>query len=176
MGRIIAAIADLEVPQEPKTTFNVGIIEGGTSVNTIAPMATALLDMRSVDMAALEQLAERVREIIAHRAGSGLQTEIEVLGERPAGGRIRSDPLVQLAAQVLTWLGIEPEYSAASTDANIPMSLNVPSVCIGITRVERFHTLEEFLYIPPIGDGLAQLARLSLEACRLIDRPHLYRS
>jgi acetylornithine deacetylase/succinyl-diaminopimelate desuccinylase-like protein len=173
MGRIIAAIADLEVPQEPKTTFNVGIIEGGTSVNTIAPLATALLDMRSVDMAALEQLADRVREIIEHRAGSGLQTKIEVLGERPAGERSRSDPLVQLATQVITWLGIEPEYSAASTDANIPMSLNIPSLCIGITRVERFHTLEEFLYIPPIGDGVAQLARLSLEACMLIgSHPH----
>ncbi len=168
LGRIIAAIADLEVPQQPKTTYNVGIIEGGTSVNTIAPRATALLDLRSTDITALEQVANGVRTIVEQRAGSGLQTEIEVLGERPAGARSQSAPLVQLAAQALTWLGMEPKYGAASTDANIPISLNIPAVCIGITQVERMHTLEEFLYVPPIGDGLAQLTRLCTEACTLI--------
>src|SRR5947209_4184881 len=61
LGRIISGIAQLEVSQQPKTTFNVGIIEGGTSVNTIAPRAAALLDLRSTDIAALEQVAEEVR-------------------------------------------------------------------------------------------------------------------
>src|SRR5947209_1622162 len=168
LGRIIAAIADLEVPQQPKTTYNVGIIEGGTSVNTIAPRATALLDMRSTDITALNRLADEVRAIVEQRAGPGLQTEIEILGERPAGQRTQSDPLVQLAASAITWLGMEPKYEASSTDANIPISLNIPAVCIGITQVERSHTLEEFLYVPPIGDGLAQLTRLCVEACTLI--------
>src|SRR5438128_1302860 len=168
LGRIIAAIADLEVPQRPKTTFNVGIIEGGTSVNTIAPRATALLDVRSTDITALDRVADEVRTIVEQRAGPGLQTEIEVLGERPAGERSQADPLVQLAAAAITWLGIEPKYGASSTDANIPISLNIPAVCIGITQVERSHTLEEFLYVPPIGVGLAQLTRLCIEACTLI--------
>ncbi len=168
LGRIIAAIADLEVPQQPKTTFNVGIIEGGTSVNTIAPHATALLDLRSTEITALEQIADKVKTIVEQRAGSGLQTEIEVLGERPAGERSLSDPLVQLATAAINWLSMEPKYGAASTDANIPISLNIPAVCIGITKIERAHTLEEFLYVPPIGDGLAQLTRLCIEACTLI--------
>jgi tripeptide aminopeptidase len=168
LGRIIAAIADLQVPQEPKTTYNVGIIEGGTSVNTIASRATALLDLRSTDIAALDRVADEVRTIVEQRAGPGLQTEIEVLGERPAGERSQADPLVQLAAAAITWLGIEPKYGASSTDANIPISLNIPAVCIGITQVERSHTLEEFLYVPPIGVGLAQLTRLCIEACTLI--------
>jgi acetylornithine deacetylase/succinyl-diaminopimelate desuccinylase-like protein len=168
LGRIIAAIADLQVPREPKTTYNVGIIEGGTSVNTIASRATALLDLRSTDIAALDRVADEVRTIVEQRAGPGLQTEIEVLGERPAGERSQADPLVQLAAAAITWLGMEPKYGASSTDANIPISLNIPAVCIGITRVERSHTLEEFLYVPPIGDGLAQLTRLCVEACTLI--------
>jgi len=168
LGRIIAAIADLEAPQQPKTTFNIGVIEGGTSVNTIAPYATALLDLRSTDITALEQIADKMRKIVEQRAGSGLQTEIEVLGTRPAGERSRSDPLVQLAAVVINWLGMEPKYGAGSTDANIPISLNIPAVCIGITKIERAHTLEEFLYVPPIGDGLAQLIRLCIEACMLI--------
>src|SRR5690348_4106789 len=170
LGRIIAAIADLEVPQQPKTTYNVGIIEGGTSVNTIAPRATALLDLRSTDITALNRVADEVRAIVEQRAGPGLQTEIEILGERPAGERSQSDPLVQLAAEALIWLGMEPKYGAASTDANIPISLNIPAVCIGITKVEGTHTLEEFLHVPPIGDGLAQLTRLCIEACTLIAR------
>jgi tripeptide aminopeptidase len=168
LGRIIAAIADLQVPQQPKTTYNVGIIEGGTSVNTIAPRAVALLDLRSTDVAALNRVADEARTIVERRAGSGLQTEIEILGERPAGELSRSHPLVQLAAGAITWLGIEPTYEASSTDANIPISLNIPAICIGITQVERAHTLEEFLIVPPIGNGLAQLTRLCVEACTLI--------
>ena len=168
LGRIIAAIADLQVPQQPKTTYNVGIIEGGTSVNTIAPRAEALLDLRSADIAALNRVADEVRAIVEQRAGPGLQTEIEILGERPAGECSRSNPLVQLAAGAISWLGIEPIYEASSTDANIPISLNIPAVCVGITKVERAHTLEEYLRVPPIGDGLAQLTRLCIEACTLL--------
>jgi tripeptide aminopeptidase len=164
LARIVAAIADLPVPQEPKTTYNVGNIEGGTSINTIAAQASALLDMRSTDVAELGQLAEQVRKIVKQRAGTGLQTEIEVLGERPAGSLSQSHPLVQLAAQVLIWLGMEPEYGASSTDANIPISLNIPAICVGVTQVRQMHTLEEWLAIPPIGDGLAQLVRLCLES------------
>ena len=168
LGRIIAALSQLEVPQQPKTTLNVGLIEGGTSINTIAAHATALLDLRSTDIAALNQVADRVRSIIEQNAGPGLRTEIEILGERPAGMRSQADPLVQLAAEAITWLGMEPKYEASSTDANIPISLDIPAVCIGITQVERAHTLEEFLYVPPIGDGLAQLTRLCIEASTLI--------
>jgi acetylornithine deacetylase/succinyl-diaminopimelate desuccinylase-like protein len=170
LSRIIAAIADLQVPQQPKTTFNVGIIEGGTSVNTIAPRATAVLDLRSTDIAALNRVAEQVRAIVEQSAGPGLQAEIEILGERPAGEYSRSNPLVQLAAGAISWLGMEPTYEASSTDANIPISLNIPAICVGITKVERAHTLEEYLHVPPIGNGLAQLTRLCIEACTLLAR------
>ena len=168
LGRIIAAIADVVVPQEPKTTFNVGLIEGGTSINTIAPHASALLDLRSTDPIALNRVASEMRPIVEQRAGPGLQTTIEILGERPAGQRSQSDPLVQLAAQAITWLGIEPTYGSSSTDANIPISLNIPAVCVGVTHGERVHTLEEYLLIPPISNGLAQLTRLTIEACTLL--------
>ena len=170
LGRIIAAIANLkepEVSQEPKTTYNVGLIEGGTSVNTIAAEASAVIDMRSTSVAALERLAQQVRSIVEKCAGTGLSTEIEVLGERPAGSRSQTDPLVQLAAQVLRWLDIEPRYVASSTDANIPISLDIPAVCIGVTRVEKVHTVEEYLYVPPVGKGLAQVVRLCIDASEM---------
>jgi tripeptide aminopeptidase len=168
LSRIIAAIADLQVPRDPKTTYNVGVIEGGTSVNTIAAHASALLDMRSIDVASLDRLALQVEAIVEQRAGEGLETQIEVLGERPAGARSRSDALVRLAADAISWLGLEPKYSASSTDANIPISLDIPAVCVGITHVERVHTTDEFLHVAPIGDGLAQVVRLCLDACELL--------
>jgi tripeptide aminopeptidase len=167
LGKIIAAIAALEVPREPKTTYNVGIIEGGTSINTIAPHASAQLDMRSTDVAALDRLSDQVRAIIESSAGEALSTEIEMLGERPAGRQSQEAPLVQLAARILKDLGIEPIYAAASTDANIPINLHIPAVCVGITKVKKTHTTSEWIAIPPIGTGLAQLARLCIEASAL---------
>ncbi|GAC1637506.1 MAG: hypothetical protein NVS4B9_30580 [Ktedonobacteraceae bacterium] len=137
-------------------------------MNTIAAHATALLDMRSTDVAALNHLAEQMKIIIEQHSGNRLQTEIDLLGERPAGEQSQSEPLVKLAAEALKWLAIGPEYGTASTDANIPISLNIPAVCIGITHAKGAHTLEEFLYIPPIGKGLAQLSRLCIEACNLV--------
>jgi tripeptide aminopeptidase len=168
LGQIIASISALRVPREPKTTFNVGLIEGGTSINTIAPMATALLDMRSVDVTALDKLARQVKTIVEQHGSNGLQTTIEVLGERPAGRRHIQDPLVQLATRVLQWVGVEPHYVASSTDANIPMSLDIPSVCVGITRGDYAHTVNEYLSIEPIQQGLAQLVRLCFDASELI--------
>lgn len=168
LGRIIAALSDLQVPRSPKTTFNVGVIDGGTSVNTIAAEASALLDMRSTDVESLNQLAEEARQIIEQRAGSGLRTEITVLGERPAGERRLDDPLIRLAGEVLHWLGIEPRYGSSSTDANIPISLNIPSVCLGVTRGENAHTLQEFFHISPLSQGLAQIGRMCIEASELI--------
>ncbi|GAC1367795.1 MAG: M20/M25/M40 family metallo-hydrolase [Ktedonobacteraceae bacterium] len=170
LGRIIAAISTLSVPQEPKTTFNVGMIEGGTSVNTIAAQANAIIDMRSTDVSALDHLAEQVRDIVMRYTGpeSGLRAEIEVLGERPAGSRSEADPLVQLAVRALQWVEIEPKLVASSTDANIPISLNIPSACVGITQGEKAHTVDEYIYIPPIEKGVAQLIRLCIDACELI--------
>ncbi len=168
LGRIIAAIADISVPVQPRTTFNVGLIEGGTSVNTIAACASATIDMRSTEATALEDLANIVREISEQQVGAGLRTEIEILGERPTGTRNQSDPLVQLGDNTIRWLGLEPIYAASSTDANIPISMNIPSLCVGITYASRAHTLEEYMHIAPIASGLAQLLRLSIEACTLI--------
>ena len=168
LGRIITAIADLDVPKTPKTTFNVGLIEGGTSVNTIAPTASAIIDLRSTDVALLNQLAERVRAIVGQKAGQGLRTEIEVLGERPAGTRSQQDPLIQLADKTLRWVGIEPVYAASSTDANIPISLDIPALCVGVTYAGRAHTIEEYIQVPPIADGMTQLLCLTVEACTLI--------
>ena len=161
LGRVIAAIDDLEVPSNPKTTFNVGVIEGGTSINTISPRASALIDMRSVDASALSTLAAQVGEIVARAAGPGLETAIEVLGERPAGSVALDHPFVRTAGDVLRMLGFEPVFDASSTDANIPISQGIPSVCIGVSRGGYGHTVNEYIEVSPIELGLAQLVMLA---------------
>ena len=168
LGRIIAAISRLDVPDDPRTTFNVGLIDGGTSINTIAPQACALIDMRSVSPDALDELAEQVGRIVEAETADGLDVSIEVLGERPAGATSLDDPLVEAAAKTLRWLGIEPVYDASSTDANVPISLGIPAICVGITSGGRVHTTDEYIDIPPIEQGVAQLARLCIEATRLV--------
>ncbi|HTI15417.1 MAG TPA: M20/M25/M40 family metallo-hydrolase [Dictyobacter sp.] len=170
LGRIIASLADISVPQEPRTTFNVGMIEGGTSINTIAPRASALLDMRSVSVPALDALTKQARERIQRSVGPGLEVEIEVLGERPAGSRPIQDPLVQKAIEVVRWLQMEPRLVASSTDANIPISLDIPAVCVGVTFGEKAHTTEEYIHIEPIAKGLAQVLRLCLDTGEMVAR------
>ncbi|CAN5728504.1 M20/M25/M40 family metallo-hydrolase [soil metagenome] len=169
MGRIIAAIADLKVPANPKTTFNVGTVSGGTSVNTIAPIASALVDMRSTDAGELEKLSGQVRKIIETKPGQGLESVIEIVGERPAGSMPKDAPFAKLAADAIRWIGLNPEYQALSTNMNIPVSQGIPTICIGISRGERTHTIHEHVPVAPIADGLAQLVRLTVEAAEMLE-------
>lgn len=161
LGRMIADISKLDVPKQPRTTYNVGVISGGTSINTIAQQAEMLIDMRSVCSDSLAKLEKQVREILQlHGKGSNLQ--IEVVGDRP-GGALRSDhELVQLARDTLTALGITPSSGPSSTDANVPLGQGVPAVCIGITDGKGVHTLKESLDIRPMPKGMAQLTSLLL--------------
>jgi tripeptide aminopeptidase len=160
LGHIIHEIDSLEVAANPKTTYNVGVIQGGVSVNTIAPEATSVIDMRSVDVGSLDYLAQRVDRIIQERSRDQISTHIEVLGERPAGETDQSAPIVQTALRILRDLGLEPYTDASSTDANIPISRGIPAVCVGITRGEGSHTLGETIQIEPIATGMAQLLML----------------
>ncbi len=160
LGEIIAAIARLPVPREPKTTFNVGLIEGGVSVNTIAPAASLVLDLRSTDPAALATLEGQVREILRRAEGGGIRVRDEVIGDRPAGALPPDAPLVRAVLDALRELGVEPVLDASSTDANVPLAAGIPAVCIGLTRGGHAHREDEFIELAPIGRGLQQLVLL----------------
>ncbi len=161
LANIITEIGRLRVSTDPKTTFNVGLVEGGVSVNTIAPRASAVIDMRSVDPAALDRLSARVEEIIASRQSDQISTEIEVLGERPAGRTDQSAKIVRTAIEILKTLGFEPELNASSTDANIAISRHIPAICVGLTLGSGAHRIDESIEIVPIEQGMAQLALLA---------------
>ena len=160
LGLIVADIARVTVPSEPKTTFNVGLIEGGVSVNTIAPHATAVIDMRSVDPQSLARLAGEVEGIVARQRTDQISTNIEILGERPAGWTDESAAIVQSASAILRRLGIEPVLNASSTDANIPISRGIPAICVGLTHGSGAHRVDEMIEIAPIEQGVVQLGLL----------------
>ncbi len=159
LGRMIADISRLEVPKQPRTTYNVGVISGGTSVNTIAQQAEMYIDMRSTCSNSLAQLEKQVREIL-HRHTQGVQVGIEVVGDRPGGALAADHYLVQVAKDILTALGITPSSGPSSTDANVPLGQGLPAICIGITDGRGAHRLDESLDIRPIPKGMAQLTSL----------------
>lgn len=161
LARLVADLAALPLPRHPKTTLNVGTIEGGVSVNSIAPTASCLVDMRSVDEAALRRLGERVEREVAAAGRGGVAITSEVLGERPAGVVPLDGPIVRLATEALAALGVETTYDASSTDANIAISRNVPAVCVGLTTGGNVHREDEYVDVAPLADGLAQLALLT---------------
>jgi len=152
LGEMIAAIAQLPVPVEPKTTFNVGMIDGGVSINTIAPRATMTLDLRSVDPTSLTHLISRVGAIVeaATDAARGVSVHSEIIGDRP-GGVIPADaPVIGATLDTLQALGLDPQLSTGSTDANIPITEGIPAVCIGLTTGGHAHRLDEYIDIPPL--------------------------
>ncbi len=140
MGRAITKIGDLQVPETPRTTFTVGTVTGGTSVNSIAADAMFELDMRSNDAAELARLEARVREVTAQavaeenaRWNNGeITVNFRLIGDRPTGSTAAEHPLVQVAALAFEAVASPLDgLRTSSTDSNIPMSLGVPAITIG---------------------------------------------
>ncbi len=140
MGRAIAKIAEFQVPGEPRTTFNVGRVGGGTSVNSIPFEAWMEVDLRSRDRASLASLdasfhkavdAAVVEENERWRTPGVITAVKDLVGDRPAGSTPSDAPIVQTAIAVARAVGISAGLSEGSTDANVPMSLRIPAVTIG---------------------------------------------
>jgi acetylornithine deacetylase/succinyl-diaminopimelate desuccinylase-like protein len=161
---ISTRIAALELPRSPRTTLNVGVISGGSSVNTIAAEAMLELDLRSEDSQALETLVWQVEQITHSAEKPGVTIELEIIGQRPSGELPADHPLVKLAQDCLRAVGSEPRLNIGSTDANLPLSRGLPSVAIGLTTGGRAHTVHEFMNIAPLENGMEQLIRLVSKA------------
>ena len=155
MGRAIAEIADFKVPKNPKTTFNVGVIQGGTSVNTIASKASMLIDIRSDSKEELENMTEKMKAAVKRAAeqettrwesDEKVTVEITPKGVRPAGTQEKECAIVQAAIEASKMLGIQPQLrDESSTDANIPISMGIPAIALGRGGKEGgVHTKEEW--------------------------------
>jgi tripeptide aminopeptidase len=178
LGRAIAGISDIQVPQRPKTTFNVGIVRGGQSVNAISADAAMEIDMRSEDAPSLAALDAKVRTILrdalaaenarwtggqAQRAR--LSLAIDTIGIRPAGSQSDSAGIVRAAMNAAKALGFASSTHASSTDANIPISLGIPAICIGGGgRGAGPHSLGEWYVDGPNGHLGPQWAALLVAA------------
>jgi tripeptide aminopeptidase len=140
MGRAIAKIQEIQVPKQPKTTFNVGRIGGGTSVNSIPFEGWMELDMRSSDPASLASVDANIQKAIdaavaeenARWGKPGTITVTkELVGDRPAGSTPENSPIVRNGLAVATVLGFNANLGEGSTDSNTPMALKVPAITIG---------------------------------------------
>lgn len=178
LGRAIAGISMLETFAEPKTTYNVGVINGGTSVNTIAESANMIIDLRSNSEEELVKLDEKVLGILRQAAADEnsfraktceVTVDIELVGNRPAGSQSHEADIVQTSLAAAVELGFEPTLAAASsTDSNVPINLGIPAVTLGGGGdAGGFHTLDE--YFDPtdahIGPQKILLTVLSLLGC-----------
>ena len=159
LSTIINTLYSIGVPAEggSKTTYNVGLISGGTSVNTIAQQAEMLYEYRSDNLNCLRLMEAKFREIIDHYRVSGVDVEEERIGERPCSGEIdasaRRALIERCAEAVRAVTGMEAVCSAGSTDANIPLSMGIPAACISVCNGGKCHTRQEWLDVSSLPDG-----------------------
>ena len=151
----------------PGTTFNVGMIEGGTTVNSIAASAEALYEYRSTSQASLAAMRNLLETTVAAHRRAGVGIELEPIGMRPGNGDVDAGALGRLEATcadcVRAVTGAKPDRSPASTDANIPLSLGIPAVCVGSVTGGLLHTRDEWVDVSSLEDGLAVALGIALE-------------
>ena len=155
IGRAISRLGGYPAPKEPRTTFNVGRVEGGSSVNSIPSHAVMEVDLRSAAEAELQRLDAFFRramrdavdeESAKRRAGDPLlKLKLDLIGERPTGETPAQSPLVELAVEATRLLGVEPRLDQPSTDSNLPISLGIPAITLGAGGTSGCsHSLDEW--------------------------------
>ncbi len=163
LSGLISRLYEIEVPAIGRTTYNVGTISGGTSVNTIAQNAEMLFEFRSDEREGLAIMEANFDSIVEEFRQKGAQIEIEVVGDRPCGLDVDNSGLAaRAAAAVQTHFGMEPQYGVGSTDCNVPLSMGIPAICPGCIIGAGAHTREEYVEIDSLLPGLKVAAELIL--------------
>lgn len=163
ISQIVCALYEAKVPDRAPTTFNIGIVEGGTSVNTIAQEAKILYEIRSTDAGCMEEVRRFFEDTIRSFEARGMRITVKLVGERPCAGNLdaeRQKKLMDQAIEVIERVTGKPAVMrAASTDANIPLSMGIPAVTVGTIIGAKAHTREEWIDLDSQRPGL----RLALE-------------
>lgn len=168
LSAFICAFYQLERPDEELVTVNVGRIEGGTTVNSIAQHAEALIEYRSVSEACLATMREHVEQLVEQSDAEDVRFTLELIGERPGEGPIdpmRQNALMKACEQAVEeTLGEQVQWGPSSTDANVPFSLGIPATTVGAIRGAGAHTREEWMdaasLAPGVDCALALMERL----------------
>ena len=162
LSKMVTEIYNIQVPQKEnsKTSYNVGTISGGTSVNTIAQQAQMLCEYRSDDVECLDYMKKQFENIFENAKNQGVNLTVELVGERPCMAKDidikKIDDLYNLCKTIIESVAKNEKVFSApgSTDANIPLSLKVPAVCIGVCNGYKSHTYEEYVEKSSIPLGL----------------------
>ena len=126
------------------------------------------LDLRSVSPQELSSLSKQVEIMTAGFNRRNIQFQAEIIGQRPTGKIPPDHPLVKLALKTLKDQGLPANLNIGSTDANIPLSLGLPSVCVGLTRGSGAHTVQEYIQTQPLEAGINQLIELVTQCFRML--------
>jgi len=156
LGNAVTKLSKMPVPSRPKTTFNVGVIGGGTSVNSIPFESWMDIDIRSETKEELNKAVESFTRLMyeaaeeenrARLTSQGrIEVDVRLIGDRPFGQVSTRTPIVQTAATVIEAFGITPNFGVSSTDSNIPMSLGIPAITLESGGTGgRNHTLDEWI-------------------------------
>lgn len=155
LGRAIARFSSYPAPLAPRTSYNVGVVEGGSSVNAIPAGASMVVDLRSVSGDEIDKLESHLRRVVeiavreenSQRAMSGtsLTYALEQAGDRPSGETPIESTIVRAAIECSRALGVEPRLDCSSTDSNIPISLGIPAITLGVGGASgNCHSLTEW--------------------------------
>ena len=163
LSSIIARLYEIRVPEIGRTTYNVGTISGGTSVNTIAQNAEMLFEFRSDEREGLAIMQTHFDRVVEEFRACGVQIEVELVGDRPCGLEVDNSHLAERAARAVeAHYGFVPQFGVGSTDCNIPLSMGIPAICPGCVLGAGAHTREEYVEIDSLLPGLKVAAELIL--------------
>lgn len=165
MSSLITALYSVKVPQDgdSRTTYNVGAISGGTSVNTIAQQVSMLYEYRSDSKVCIDRMEKMFYSLIDAYRNMGVEIDIEVMGKRPCMGEVDPQAQAELEKRFSSIMkayngGVEPAAGSGSTDCNIPFSMGIPSICFGGYNGKGAHTRGESIELESLVPGLKIVA------------------
>jgi tripeptide aminopeptidase len=177
ISQLAADLTRMRPPETPRTSFNIGRMEGGTSVNTIAQHSWLELDLRSEEPDSLGWIVDQAMEIVTRYQSPRWQNRevtvtAEVIGDRPSGSIAVDHPLVVAAKEALTAVGYgQPaDLRISSTDANIPLSRGIPAICVGVTDGSNAHRLQEWIGTDALSRGMSHLLLLTWQVADWLAR------
>ena len=158
--RLASQLGNLKLPSEPRTSLNIGMIDGGDSINTLASHAEMLVEIRSEEFETLKALSGIVNKTVIACNSNEVEVKISEIGTRPSGRLSQNHPLIQKAVKALKETGVRAVLVTSSTDASLPISLGYPATCLGITTGGAAHSKEEFIDLQMIQTGIRQITNL----------------
>ncbi len=174
--KIAARIAAISLDRLPQASLNIGRIEGGTTINTIASEAWMEIDLRCVKQKGLDKLTHLVKSCLPNTRNRTWTYSLETIGQRPAGELAKDHALINITRQALHQAGWQKaELVNGSTDANIPLSKGIPAIVTGITTGGNIHRTDEYINLPPIECGLTHLLEVITAVGNLSEREVAFR-